>query len=244
MKVDLSTLLLVVIAIIPGLFAQRSRNLLVPRSFSTKGASEELAELVALGLATHGVIAFLIALLLSALGILHFGKPAYYFQEVDGWQIGQWVSAHRSEVSLICAAYVFVSFLVSHCLGLVYGGVGLDGGLTAKVLKRAQWLSRFGIRGFLGERPIIYELLDAQVDGTGESKTVFVEAEMKDGLGFYSGQLSQFAIVRDEEPHRPIYLVEPWYKGSRTDDYTQVQADGILIDLADVACLLIKQTDC
>lgn len=243
MKVDLSTLLLVVIAIIPGLFAQRSRNLLVPRSFSTKGASEELAELVALGLATHGVIAFLLALLLVALGILHSGHITYYFQKVDSWQLGTWVAGHRSEVSLICAGYVFLSFFVSHCLGLVYGGVSLGGGLTAKVLQRATWLGRFGIRGFLGERPIIYELLDAQVDDGGESKTVFVEAEMKEGLGFYSGQLSQFAIVRDEEPHRPIYLVEPWYKGNRTDDYTQVQADGILIDLADVACLLIKQTD-
>ena len=128
-------------------------------------------------------------------------------------------------------------------MGLVYGGISLNGGLTAKLLQRATWLGRFGIRGFLGERPIIYELLDAQVNDEGESKTVFVETEMKDGLGFYSGQLSQFAIVRDEEPHRPIYLVEPWYKNGRNDDYILLQADGILIDLADVACLLIKQMD-
>jgi len=29
---------------------------------------------------------------------------------------------------------------------------------------------------------------------------------MKGGLGFYSGQLSQFAIVKDEDPHKPIFL--------------------------------------
>ena len=78
---------------------------------------------------------------------------------------------------------------------------------------------------------------------SGDAKTMFVEAAMKDGLGFYSGQLSQFAIVRDEEPHRPVYLIDVWFKKDRDDLYVAVEADGVLLDLADVSTLLIKQMD-
>jgi hypothetical protein len=53
MKIDLSTIFVVMMVVIPELFAQRSRDLLIPRSLKPKGASEELAELAALGMATH-----------------------------------------------------------------------------------------------------------------------------------------------------------------------------------------------
>jgi len=66
---------------------------------------------------------------------------------------------------------------------------------------------------------------------------------MKDGLGFYSGQLSQFAIVRDEEPHKPIFLIDVWFKQNRIDDYKSVETDGVMIDLAEAATLLVKQVD-
>jgi hypothetical protein len=94
----------------------------------------------------------------------------------------------------------------------------------------------------LGERPIIYEVLNPALDRDG-TKSVFVELEMKDGLGFYSGQLSQFAIVKDDEPHKPVYLIDVWYKKERNDDYVSVATDGIMIDLADAVTLLVKQVD-
>jgi hypothetical protein len=77
----------------------------------------------------------------------------------------------------------------------------------------------------------------------GTTKSVFVEVEMKEGLGFYSGQLSQFAIVKDDEPHKPIFLIDVWFKKERSDDYESVETDGIMIDLADAATLLVKQVD-
>jgi len=65
---------------------------------------------------------------------------------------------------------------------------------------------------------------------------------MKGGLGFYSGQLNQFAILRDEEPHKPIYLVKAWFKLLRTDTYEPVEAEGILLDLAETVQVRVSQT--
>ncbi len=64
---------------------------------------------------------------------------------------------------------------------------------------------------------------------------------MKDQRGFYSGQVSQFAIVKDEEPHKPIYLIDVWFKTDRESEYKKLQTGGIMIDLADVATMSVQQ---
>jgi hypothetical protein len=243
LKFDVSTILLVVVAVIPGLFAQRTRNQLVPRSFAPQGASAELAELVALGFATHGILAFLAAMILLLAGWLHKGSPDYFFSKLDSLIASQWCSQHIVQASLIAAGYVFVSFFVSHWLGFIYGVFRSNSPFTKKLFANATWLRRlFGVTGLLGERPIIYEVLNPEFDH-GTTKSVFVEVEMKDRLGFYSGQLSQFAIVKDDEPHKPVFLIDVWFKKERGDAYESVETDGIMIDLADAATLLVKQMD-
>ena len=217
--------------------------MLVPKSLGPKGATEELAELVALGLATHGLLAFAAAILAVFAGWVYHAATLFFFAEFDRWLSTTWSTSHPSEAILLVSGYVFLSFFVSHCLGLVYGVFSADGQITARLFAKAEWLQRLGVRGLLGERPIIYELLNAELSPSGDAKTMFVEAAMKDGLGFYSGQLSQFAIVRDEEPHRPVYLIDVWFKKDRDDLYVAVEADGVLLDLADVSTLLIKQMD-
>ncbi len=241
MKFDVSTILLVIIAVIPGLVAQRARNKLVPRSFAPQGASAELAELVALGVATHGILAFLAATILVFVGWLQKGSPDYFFSKLDSLVTSQWSSQHIVEASLIASGYVFGSFFFSYCLGFIYGVFRLNSPFTKGLFANATWLRRwFGVTGLLGERPIIYEVLNPEPD-RDTTRSVFVEIEMKDGLGFYSGQLSQFAIVKDDEPHKPIFLIDVWFKKERSDDYERVETDGIMIDLADAATLLVKK---
>ena len=243
MKIDLSTIFLVIVAVVPGLFAQRTRNQLVPRSFAPQGASGELAELVALGVATHGVLAFLFATILFLFGWLRQGDPDYFFSQLNAMIASQWFSLHPAETAMIAAAYIFVSFFFSHWLGFFYGLWRLRNPFTTKLLAHATWLRKwFGVTGLLGERPIIYEVLNPLLDH-GTTKSVFVEVEMKNGLGFYSGQLSQFAIVGDEEPHKPIYLIDVWFKQERDDDYELVDTDGVMIDLAESVTLLVKQVE-
>lgn len=243
MKFDVSTILLVIVAVIPGLFAQRTRNQVVPQSFAPQGASAELAELVALGVSTHGILAFILASILFLIGCLSKGSPDYFFSKLDSLIAGQWCSQHIVEASLVTSGYVFVSFVFSHWLGFIYGIWRSNSPFTRKLFAHATWLQkRFGVTGLLGERPIIYEVLNPALD-RGTTQSVFVEVEMKDALGFYSGQLSQFAIVKDDEPHKPIFLIDVWFKQQRSDDYESVETDGIMIDLADVATLLVKHVD-
>jgi hypothetical protein len=243
LKFDFSSIFIIILAVIPGIFAQRTRNQLVPRSFAPKGASAELAELVALGVATHGILAFFAAAIFVLLGWLRNGDPDYFFSKLDSLIAGQWCSQHIIEASLIAFSYILFSFFFSHWLGFIYGLLGIKSPFTTRLLAKATWLRKgFGVTGLLGERPIIYEVLNPAFDHD-TTKSVFVEVEMKDGLGFYSGQLSQFAIVRDEEPHKPIFLIDVWFKKQRSDDYESIETDGIMIDLAETVTLLVKQVN-
>ena len=234
MKIDISTVLLVILCIIPGLFAQRSRNLLCPRSFDPQGSSAELGELVALGISTHGILACIGGLFLFVLGVCLHLEPGYFFHKIDSWQVSQWSSSRPTEAILLATLYVFTSFAVSHMLGLVYGFWRLQRSpITTALLRRSIWLNRHGIAGLLGEQPIIYEALYPKTDAHGTSYLVFVELEMKDGAGFYSGQLKQFAIVKDEEPHKPVYLIKASFTKTLSEPYQALEADGVVLDLAD-----------
>ena len=242
MKIDLSTVVLVILCVIPGLFAQRSRNLVCPRSFDEQGSSAELGELVALGISTHGVLILLGAVFLFFLGVCHGFKPATYFREVDVWPVRAWASDHVTEALLSAVLYVFASFALSHWLGIIYGIWRFRSPVTQRVLGRAK-LERFGVQGLLGERPIVYEAFSpSKKNADGTPHLVFVEIELKGGLGFYAGQLSQFAILRDDEPHKPVYLISAFFKAQRDATYEPVEADGVLIDLADAVLVRVKQT--
>ncbi len=71
---------------------------------------------------------------------------------------------------------------------------------------------------------------------------VFLEIELKNNSGFYAGQLSQFAIVKDDEPHKPVYIISAYFKATRHESYEPVQADGILLDLSDAILVRVTQT--
>ena len=242
MKIDISTVLLVILCIIPGLFAQKSRNLLCPRSFDAQGSSTELGELVALGVSTHGVLVCICATTLLLSGICLHLEPDYFFHKLDSWPVSQWSATHPTEAILLGTLYVFASFAVSHALGVFYGFWRQQRSpITTALLGRSTWLKRRGITGLLGEQPIIYEALNPKINADGTSYLVFVELEMKDGAGFFSGRLSQFAIVKDEEPHKPIFLINAWFTKTLSDPYREVTADGVLLDLADAIQLQVKQ---
>jgi hypothetical protein len=245
LKIDLSTLLLVTLCVIPGLFAQRSRNLVCPRSFVDQGASGELGELVALGISTHGLIILMAAICLLVAGILDHLQPALFFRRFDTWDIQAWSSNHRSFAAVLATSYVFLSFAVSHWFGLVYGIWRYHAPLTTAAFTKVPWLSLrlkyLGIGGVLGERPIIYEVLSPKKDSDGVPYKVFVEVEMKNQAGIYAGQLSQFAIVKDEEPHKPVYLVDVSFRRSLDESYETIEADGVMLDLAEAAQVYVKQ---
>jgi hypothetical protein len=75
-----------------------------------------------------------------------------------------------------------------------------------------RWLSpllvRFGVLAFLEEAPVWYEAL---LQKTRNERT-FVEVKMKQGAGFYTGELKSYGIVSDSEPNKDVLLVNAAYK--------------------------------
>ena len=244
MKIDFSSILLLLLCVIPGLFAQRSRDLVCPRSFASQGATAEAGELVALGVSTHGVLICLVAFGLALLGLLlNPHEVSHYFSSLDRLSLETWASNHRSEALVIATLYVFASFGVSHWLGIAYGIWRFKSPVTDAALRRTVFLKRLGIQGLQGERPLVYEAFKPDVrQKDGVTNLVFLEVEMKGGGGFYSGQLSKFSLVKDEEPHKFIHLIAPIFKATREVQYSEIKCDGVLLDLAEAISVRVIQT--
>lgn len=170
MKIDFSTIFLVIFLVLPGLFSRRSQNSVAPRTLEAQGATEELAEW----------------------RFISFWPCFLRFLE-------RWLVSLRSGSQAIISRY---------------------------------WMPR---------RPIIYQVLSPEIADDGAPSIVFVEAEMKDAVGFYPGQVRQYAVVKDGEPHKLVYLIEAWFKLVRADVYIEIEAEGVMIDLADVATLKVSQ---
>lgn len=79
----------------------------------------------------------------------------------------------------------------------------------------------------------------------GTPNSVFVEIELRDEQGFYSGQVSQYAIVKDEEPHKPIVLIDVWFKLTREETYKEITQTGVslMLDLADALTVSVRQIE-
>ncbi len=245
MSFDLSTILIILVVVVPGLFAQRTRSQITPRSFAPQGASAELAELVALGIATHAILVSLASLLAVVIGMRFHGSADFYFALLDRLIAEHEWRQHLTEAGLALFAYIFLAYYVSYWLGFLYGILGSSRYIRTNLFSRVGWLLRlFGISDILGESPIIYELLNPEII-KGTPNSVFVEIELRDEQGFYSGQVSQYAIVKDEEPHKPIVLIDVWFKLTREETYKEITETGVslMLDLADALTVSVRQIE-
>ena len=101
----------------------------------------------------------------------------------------------------------------------------------------SQYVERYLITG----RPIIYDALFPEVDQYGVQKEVFVELVLKGNQGSITGRLVSFSIANDEEIHKLLYLEDIYQKQVGAGSYAKLDADGMLVDLADASMVLIKQ---
>jgi xanthosine utilization system XapX-like protein len=238
MDIDLSKIVLIVLAVLPGFVALRSYRNVAPRPLHRRGATEELAEFFLYSVFAHG---FLIA-------VLYF---LAYTPAVDEWlrlSPGPFVA----RIGAIPTLYLFLYFVLSLVAGWV---VGIGRGLLA-VWRPAAWIvKRSGVLGtpihrfwyrFVGrhllrDQPIIYDILSPETDETGRPKLVFVEVELKDSKGIYTGLVKAFSIIQDEESHKLVCLEQVYHKASAEAEYTRLAVDSMLLDLADTIALRVRQ---
>jgi hypothetical protein len=62
---------------------------------------------------------------------------------------------------------------------------------------------------------------------------------MKQGGGFYTGELKSYGIVSDSEPNKDFLLVNAAYKKTEESAYVPMDVDGVLLNFADAESMAI-----
>jgi len=248
MDFDLSKVVLIVLAVLPGYLARRGIDRVIPRTRRIIGATEEIAEFLIFSVIAHFILALVYGAFWVLAGLL-YKRSALFF-------VGAWL--HLTPVDLLkrlssipagyLAVYLFLSLGVGWCLGLGRGLLGawrVAGWLAEKL---AFDNSRLGLlwskhieRFLITERPIIYDALFPELNGDGLPKEVFAELVMKENQGRVTGRVTSFSIANDEEPHKLVYLEDVYGKKTESAQYEKLDADGMLVDFADVITVQIRQ---
>jgi hypothetical protein len=225
MTFDVTGLLIFLLAIAPGFLAQQARTRLVPRPLRTQSALEETGNYVLNSVLVH---LFLLATFRGLLALAKSSTPAALGLAFAQKQFGFWAWQHR----YLITSYFVASLILGFALG-VFRGIAERDGLIGTWLAELGWLSRLLVRlgffSFLGEAPVWYEALKQK---TREERT-FVEVKMKEGRGFYAGELKSYGIVSDSERNKDFLLVNVAYKTTEEGRYVPMDADGVLLNFAD-----------
>ena len=206
--------------------AQRARYQVAPRSLEKIGPTEELAQFVVSGIVVH--------LALTSAYFLYFAfchrdyaevlRDAYLRQSTEAFLL-----SHHWFITL----YLLLSFSAGWVLGFAQGVMSIKQPLRNRATR---FLSKFRL-SLMINRPIVWSFFQAN----GQTERTFVQVEMADGKGFYSGQLYEYALVADEEPHKAIWIIKVYFKQVREGTYEPILGDGILLDLADAVAVEIKR---
>jgi hypothetical protein len=225
MTFDVTGLLIFLLAVVPGFLAQQARSLLIPRSLRTQSILEETGNYVFNSVLVH---LLLLGGFRVCLGLLRSPAPGALGLAIAQKQFGPWAWQHR----YLIAFYFVASLVLGSLLGVLRGIAERDraiGTLLADIPWLSQFLVRLGVLSFLEEAPVWYEALKQKA----RHERTFVAVRMKDGKGFYTGELKSYGIVSDSERNKDFLLVNVAYKTTEEGRYVPMDADGVLLNFAD-----------
>jgi hypothetical protein len=231
MTFDVTGLLIFLLAIVPGFLAQQARSYLVPRSLRTKSVVEETGNYVLNSILVH---LFLLGSFRLVLGIVRSPVPSTLGVAMAQKQLASWAWQHR----YLIVFYYLASLLLGSVLGAIRGISERDRRIGTWLADN-RWLRpllvRFGVLAFLEEAPVWYEALRQKT----RNERTFVEVKMKQGAGFYTGELKSYGIVPDSEPNKDFLLVNAAYKKTEESAYVPMDVDGVLLNFADAESMAI-----
>jgi hypothetical protein len=226
MNVNLTAVLVLIGFVVPGLSARRTRNLFYPRKLDPVGPTEELGQFVATGLLIH-------LILLSGCLLFFSLWQRPYGHEVGNELTSGGLPSVITEHYWFTISYLAASLVSGHLYGALSGFAGVRRGvrgLFAPLLRKA------GV-SLLVDLPMVFDVFHQE----GFSGITFVELEMKGDGGYYTGQLAEYALVPDAEPHKPVYLEKVLFRSAEDSTYHPIDADGVWFDLADAVSVRIKR---
>jgi hypothetical protein len=248
MDIDLFKVVLIFLAVLPGYLARRGSDRVIPRTQRRMGATEEIAEFLIFSVAAHFTLAIFYSCFWTLAGLWCKGSAWYFIADWSPLTPSGLLVKLGEVPAVYLAIYLLLSLFVGWFMGL---GRGLLDAWRADELvarklgfensrPRRFWsknIERFLITG----RPIIYNALFPDLDDEGYPKDVFVEIVLKDNQGSITGRVTSFSIANDEENHKLLYLKGVYRKLPDRSQYEKLDADGMLVDIADAVTLQIKQ---
>jgi hypothetical protein len=246
LKIDFSTIVLIVLLVAPGLLARKSRDILVSKSFEDQGPTTEIGELVTLGLFPHLLVLFTGLVVLLASGLLFHRRPFRYISFLDSKTCEVWCRNHRVEAIALFLLYVLVSLITGYLLGFLLGWLKLRHPIREWIFSKDRFrkmLVPLRIFSVLDESPISYEIFSRPSLAAGKEQIVFLELELRESAGFLTGEVEQYAIVRDEEPHKPVVLRDAWYRATKAEEYERLDSSRTLVDLSDALVVNVSYQD-
>jgi uncharacterized protein DUF6338 len=234
MTFDVKGLLIFLLAIIPGFLANQTRSLIVPRTLRTQSALEETGNYVLNSILVH---LLLLAGFRLSFALLRSSIPRSLGLAISQNQVSVWGWEHRYLIVL----YLVASLACGSVVGVIRGVATRDqvvGGWLADTPWLSRILIRRGVLSFLEEDPVWYEALKQR----SRLEHTFVEVRLKNGMGFYTGELKSYGIVPDNSPNKDFLLVNAEYKAAEEDPFQALNVDGVLLNFADAVSLtFIKQ---
>jgi hypothetical protein len=233
MTFDATGLLIFLLAIVPGFIAQQSKHSISPRSLEQKTVLEETGEYVLNSVFVH---LLLIAAFRTVLGALKPSTLASLTSAVQQRKLFDWTWDHRR----LMFAYFLLSLGVGFAVGIVRGVLALNQPIR-KWLLDFRWirgpLTKVGILSFLQEEPVWYGVLRQN----HKDEITFVRARMKGRGDVYTGELKSYGILGDSDREKDFFLINAHHAESSDAPFCQVDADGILLNFADVEVLEVMK---
>src|SRR5580692_2101111 len=198
MQFDITGFLIFLAFVLPGFVAQKTRYSVVPRPLKPLPPVGEVGELVLTGVWVH------VLLLSGILLYFLFFQGTYFAILSNTFYYGAFSSFLWSYRSLIFAYFV-CSLVTGYCFGFIQGLLIIRQPIRNWVVGRrlpVRVLRRFGLTGFLQEEPVWYFALKQRTPET----MVFLEIEMKNDVGTYTGKLKSYGILDDSVKSKDLYI--------------------------------------
>lgn len=243
MKIDYSTIALILALVIPGLAAKKSRRMLTAQTFEVVGPTTELGELVASSLTVHFVLFILVCSASLLLGLFLRHSALFYFEAIDRFDFSLWSASHRSAALAGTMFYICISLAFGFAAGLVSGWFELAHPFLRLIElnpRLRDGLQAIGIFSILEERPLSYQLFTGESVKRRRDLIFFLQLRLRGSGEFITGELAQYAVVKDEEPHRLVVLIDAQSKIAAEDQYCPMDGDRLVIDLADALSVQIS----
>jgi hypothetical protein len=214
------SLLIFLFCILPGAIAQRAKNSLVPPSLDTPTAVSEIGDYLLTSAWVH-----LPALLLFRT-VLLWTNRAYLDKITSSLRSNGIDRVFLMDHWKLVFMYFLVVVIGGYFFGLVRGYQ-----IHMKRIQRALF-KKLGLSVSLEDRTVWSLVMEGD---RAEDYDTWVEAELKDDRGFYSGRIKTSPLVANSERNKDFYLRPASFKPNRNAQYEDLPNNaGVLLTFAEV----------